>query len=239
MPVPITMAQGPLSVGIIMDGNRRWAKERGQSSLDGHEAGARLLLTLLDEYRAIRDEWGTAHYIFYAFSTENWSRTQEEVANLLGIFERAFKSIEERLPKLLEDGVRVRFIGDRSRFSPQLQALMRGVEEKTKEGTRGTIAIAVSYGGQADILQASSRLLKEGKKEMSAEDLSSVLWTHGIPAPDLIIRTGGEHRLSNFLTWESVYSELFFIDTLWPDFSRAELEKIFTDFRTRERRHGK
>ncbi len=230
---------GPLSVGIIMDGNRRWAKAQGLSELMGHEAGEKVLLDLLDDYRPLRETWGTAHYIFYAFSTENWSRSQEEVAHLLGIFERAFKKIEERLPRLLEDGVQVRFVGERSRFSPQLQQLMTSVEEKTASGERGTIAIAVSYGGHADIVQAANRLIIEDKEVITEKDLSEKLWTAGIPHPDLVIRTGGDQRLSNFLSWESAYSELFFTNTLWPDFSRAELEKIFENYATRERRHGK
>jgi len=238
--------RGPNCVGVIMDGNRRWAKQHGLAAsvghavgFSGHEGGEAALIKLLDEYRALRDTWGTAHYIFYAFSTENWNRSQMEVAELLGIFERAFRKMEERLPQLLRDGVRVRFIGERERFSSQLQELMQTFEQKTAEGTEGTIAIAVSYGGHADILQAVHKLIERGAGEIHEEDIRSALWTHDIPEPDLIIRTGGEQRLSNFLTWESAYAELAFTNTLWPDFSREEIERIFADYASRERRHGR
>ena len=226
-------------VGIIMDGNRRWAKAHNLPSFKGHEAGEAIFFTLLDEYQSIREQWGTAHYIFYAFSTENWSRAQEEIAHLMGIFEQGFKKIGERLPRLIEDGVKIRFLGERERFSPYLQSLMNDFEQKTAAGTKGTIAIALSYSSRADMLQAMNRLTKEEKKTITENDISHALWTRDIPAPDLIIRTGGEKRLSNFLMWESVYSELAFTDTLWPDFSRTELEKIFSDYASRERRYGK
>ena len=234
-------------MGIIMDGNRRWAKNLGLAETighaagfsNGHEGGEAALIKLLDEYRSLRDTWGTAHYIFYAMSTENWNRSQEEVAIVLGIFERSFKKMEERLPKLLADGVRVCFIGQKERFSPHLQELMQTFEAKTASGTEGTIAIAVSYGGRPDILHAVNELIASGKKEVSESDMQHALWTHGIPEPDLIIRTGGEQRLSNFLLWESAYAELAFTNTMWPDFSREELERIFEDFASRERRHGR
>jgi undecaprenyl diphosphate synthase len=238
--------RGPFSVGIIMDGNRRWAKAGGETTsvghavgFGGHSAGEGALLKLLDEYRSLREKWGTAHYIFYAFSTENWSRSAEEVASLIGIFEKAFKKIEDRLPQILEDGVRVRFIGERERFSTNLQLLMKNLEEKTSAGKEGTFAIAVSYGGRADIIQAVNTLIEKETETVTEKDISTSLWTHEIPEPDLIIRTGGDQRLSNFLMWESAYAELFFTNTLWPDFSRDELERIFEDFSTRERRHGR
>ena len=231
--------KGPNCVGIIMDGNRRWAKAKGLSSSDGHEAGEKTLLKMLDEYRSLRDAWGTAHYIFYTFSTENWNRAAEEVAALMGIFERAFAKIEERLPKLLEDGVAICFIGEREKFSKKLQELMQNIEAKTAGGKEGTIALAVSYGARADIIQATNKLIAGGKKAISEEDLKSALWTAGIPEPDLIIRTSGEKRLSNFLLFEAAYAELAFTETRWPDFSREELERIFTDFAGRERRRGR
>jgi undecaprenyl diphosphate synthase len=238
--------KGPRSVGIIMDGNRRWEKGRGLSAsaghsagFSGHEGGEAALIKLLDGYRPLRDAWGTAHYIFYAFSTENWSRSAEEVAAVLGIFERSFRKMEERLPKLIADGVRVRFVGQKRRFSAHLQELMQSFEDKTADGTEGTIAIAVSYGARADILEAVNSLIEKGAQEISENDLITALSTHDIPNPDLIIRTGGEKRLSNFLLFESAYAELAFTETLWPDFERAELERIFADFASRERRHGR
>jgi len=231
--------RGPQCVGVIMDGNRRWAKAKSSSELSGHEAGEAVLLRMLDDYKSLRDAWGTAHYVFYAFSTENWNRSQEEVANLLGIFERAFAKIEERLPKLLEDGVAIRFIGEREKFSEKLQKLMSAIESKTATGKDGTIAIAVSYGSRADILQAVNGLIEKDREVISESDLKDALSTRGIPEPDLIIRTGGEKRLSNFLLFEAAYAELAFTKTLWPDFTREELEEIFTDFASRERRRGR
>ncbi|MEJ0053678.1 MAG: polyprenyl diphosphate synthase [bacterium] len=230
---------GPKSIGIIMDGNRRWAKAKGLSSARGHQAGEEVLLRLLDDYRPLRDAWGAAHYIFYTFSTENRNRAEAEVADLLGLFEHAFSKIEERLPQLLSDGVRMRFLGERGRFSGKLQEMMNELEAKTAGGAEGTIALAVSYGGRPDILQAANGLMAGGAKEITEVALTDALWTRGIPEPDLIIRTGGEKRLSNFLLWESAYAELAFTDTLWPDFSRKELERIFADFASRERRHGR
>ncbi len=228
---------GPKSVGIIMDGNRRWAKARGLSSVKGHEAGKEALLALVRSYAALRERWGTEHYIFYAFSTENWNRAAEEVAALMGIFERAFTEFEKELPQLLADGVRIRFVGERERFSVHLQELMHSLEEKTAEGA-GTIAFAVSYGGHADILHAANAAAASGLP-ITQEAFEKHLWTAGIPEPDLIIRTGGEQRLSNFLSWQSAYSELYFYDVLWPEFTGEHLEEAFRDFSERERRGGK
>ncbi len=154
-------------------------------------------------------------------------------------FEAAFDLLADSLPKLKENGLRIRFVGDTSKLSPALQSRMRSMEEATREGSRGIIALAMPYGGRDDILQAVNALIDEGTSSITAEDLERHLWTAGIPEPDLIIRPGGEKRLSNFLTWQSAYSELVFIDTLWPDFSRADLESAFGEYAARERRRGK
>src|SRR3989344_1219147 len=230
---------GPRTVAIFMDGNRRWAKVRGLSSIEGHVAGKNVFLSFLEFYSSVREKWGTENYIFYAFSTENWNRSAEEVAAIMGIFERAFIEFKEILPRLRKDGIRINFIGERERLSPRLQSLMKEIEEATKEGGAGVGALAISYGGKADILQAVNRLIRENKTVISAEDIDRTLWTSKMPSLDLVIRPGGEKRLSNFLTWQSAYSELVFSDTLWPDFTLAELERIFGEYATRERRQGK
>jgi undecaprenyl diphosphate synthase len=230
---------GPRTVAIFMDGNRRWAKQRGLTTLEGHMAGKNVFLSFLDFYTDIRKSWGTENYIFYAFSTENWNRSAEEVAGIMGIFERAFIEFKELLPRLKEHDIRITFIGERDRLSPRVRSLMEEIESATEGGTSGTIVLAISYGGKADILQAVNRLLKEGAKEIQSEDIDRTLWTADLPTLDLVIRPGGERRLSNFLTWQSAYSELIFTDTLWPDFTKRELETIFEEYEQRERRHGR
>jgi len=231
------MTKGPSTVAIFMDGNRRWAKARGLSTKEGHIAGKDVLKKFIDFYPRVRKEWGTKHYIFYAFSTENWNRSTEEVAALMGIFDAAFDELEEMLPQIKAADLGIRFIGQRDRLSKSLQGKIEELEKKTAECS-GTLALAISYGGRADVVQAANALVQEGVP-ITEESLEKHLWTHNLPTVDLIIRPGGEHRLSNFLLWESAYSELSFTDTLWPDFGEEELESIFADFEKRERRHGK
>lgn len=226
------MTNGPRAIGIIMDGNRRWAKERGLPTLEGHRQG-------LEKVRHAT-RWafdaGIKEVTIYAFSTENWNRSKEEVAYLMELFEYAFK---HHFTELVNEGGRIRFIGQRERMSETVQTLMRDIEEASKDNDMGTLIIALSYGGQAEILSAANALLAEGKEQITEAELRSRMWSAGLLDPDLIVRTGGEKRLSNFLTWQSAYSELFFIDTKWPDFSEEEFAAILTDFSSRERRHGK
>lgn len=218
-----------LSIGIIMDGNRRWAKARGLSTLAGHEEGS----------EKVRDvaEWAiearVSHLYLYAFSTENWNRTQEEVGYLMKLFERAFA---KRMKDIEELGVRVRIIGERERFSEKLQRQMIDVEERSQKNEKLTIVFCLSYGGRREIADAMSRLPQ--CENISEKDITDALWTSGMPDPNLIIRPGGEKRLSNFLTWQSVYSELFFTDTLWPDFTKEEFARILDEYRLREQRRG-
>ncbi len=228
---------GPKTVALFMDGNRRWARAHGKSVREGHEAGKNVLHDFVEFYPRIRARWGTAHYIFYAFSTENWNRTPEEVANIMGVFERAFEEFGNLLPQLKAADLSIRFIGGRERLSGRLQKLMRDLEEKTA-GRSGTLALAVSYGGRADLLSAVAALSREAVPA-SEESVSERLSTRGLPPLDLIIRPGGEKRLSNFLLWESAYAEIAFTDRLWPDFDEAELELIFADYAARERRRGR
>lgn len=226
------MTNGPRAIGIIMDGNRRWAKGRGLPTLEGHRKG-------LEKVRAAT-RWafdaGVEEVTIYAFSTENWNRSKEEVEYLMKLFEDAFTN---QFAEIIKEGGRIRFIGQRERMSEKLQTLMQDAEEQSEDNDKGTLVIALSYGGQAEILSAANALLAEGKEQITETELRSRMWSAGLLDPDLIIRTGGEKRLSNFLTWQSAYSELFFTDTMWPDFSEQEFMAILVEFSSRERRHGK
>lgn len=214
-----------------MDGNRRWAREQGLPSVEGHRAGAEKLYDVAEwAYDA-----GVKELTLYTFSTENWQRSEEEVSYLMQLLEHFFSS---ELDRLIERGARIRIIGDRSRAPERTQQILQEAEEKTKNGTKGTLIFAFSYGGRAEILAAVNKVLAEGTKEVSEEEFSRALWSAGLSDPDLIIRTGGERRLSGFLTWQSVYSELFFTDTKWPALTKEEFLSILEEFGSRERRRG-
>lgn len=220
-------------IGFIMDGNRRWAKEQGLSPEEGHKKGYEKLNDVVRWAREAR----IPHIVVYAFSTENWQRSEKEVGYLMQIFKFI---LENEVEKMMQDGVRVRFVGELSRFSPDMQEMMVRVEARGAEMECDiTLHLALSYGGRTEIISVVNRLLEEGKKSVSEEEFSRLLWTGDMPNPDLIVRTGGEKRLSNFLPWQSVYSELFFSDTKWPDFTKEEFESILSEFAARERRHGK
>lgn len=221
----------PACIGIILDGNRRWAKERGLPSLEGHRRGMDNLEPIA---RAARD-MGIRHMVVYAFSTENWNRSNEEVSYLMKIFESMAR---ERLAKFRNEGVAVRFVGQRERFSLTLQNVMRKTEEKNPRDPMLTLWMCISYGGRAEIVQAAEAAAKD-KETITEKTISKHLWTAGMPDPDLIIRTGGERRLSNFLLWQSAYSELFFLKTYWPAFTKADLETVLKKYTLRERRMGK
>ncbi len=225
------MQQPPRCVGIILDGNRRWAKERELPTLEGHRQGAKNTDTIA---LAARD-LGIEHVALYAFSTENWKRRSEEVSYLMELFEEA---IRDRFSRLTNEGIRVRFVGQLDRFSEKLQRLMCDVEAKSPAAPRMTLWVCLSYGGQAEIVAAARALVGAGE-DITEASLAAHLWTADMPDPDLIIRTSGEHRLSNFLLWKSAYSELFFPDVYWPAFTKADLEKILEEYAGRERRLGK
>ncbi len=226
------MTNGPKAIGIIMDGNRRWAKARRLPTFEGHAKGIQKIVDVMN-WAQVR---GVVQVTIYAFSTENWNRSPEEVSYLMELFGKFFA---EHLSELSEKGVCVRFIGDRTLAPEDIQEILKETEEKTAGGTKGTLVIAFSYGGRPEILAAVNELLEKGRQNVTKEEFEEALWTAGLLDPDLIIRTGGDQRLSNFLPWQSVYSELFFTETMWPDFSEPELEKIFQEYATRERRHGK
>lgn len=217
-------------IGIILDGNRRWAKERGLPQLEGHRRGFNLLK---DAAKWVRDR-SIPHLVVFAFSTENWKRSEEEVAYLMDIFRDAIRDAGEELGK---EGIRTRFIGQRERFAEDIQDGMREAEEKTKNNTRMTLWVCLSYGARAEITAAAAAAMKEG--EITEESLRAHMWSAEMPDPDIIIRTSGEHRLSNFLLWQAAYSELFFVKPHWPDFDEKALDEVLADFASRERRKGK
>jgi undecaprenyl diphosphate synthase len=213
-------------VAIITDGNGRWAKERNVGVAAGHQAGA-------DTVKArLRDavDLGVRELTVYSFSTENWSRPPEEVAALMGMFS---ERILAETPELDEEGVRMRFIGRREGVEPELVEQMRWAEETTAANERITLFVAFNYGGRAEILDAAARY--DGGGEAAFREL---LYAPDMHDPDLIIRTSGEQRLSNYLLWQSAYSELYFTDVLWPDFSRADFEDALAQYEARRRRFG-
>jgi len=218
-------------VGIILDGNRRWAKAKGLPKLAGHSAGVKTVNSIT---RFARDA-GVKHLVIYAFSTENWKREPKEVSYLMNLFRDALR---KEMRELGKEGVRIRFIGQRKRFSDSLQSLMLEIEKETSANQKITLWCGLSYGGRAEVLEAV-RSAAYAKEDITEESFSKYLWTKDMPDPDIIIRTGGEKRLSNFLPWQSIYSELFFTDTLCPDFSTKEFGDILSEFSARERRHGK
>ncbi len=222
-------AAGPTTaryVAIITDGNGRWAREHGVSVNDGHDAGADTVKNRLRDAA----ELGVLELTVYSFSTENWSRPAEEVAGLMEMFSRR---IAGETPELHEEGVRMRFIGRREGISEELVARMAWAEELTARNERITLFVAFNYGGRAEIVDAAMRF--QGGSE---EDFRACLYAPEMHDPDLIIRTSGEQRLSNYLLWQSAYSELVFRDELWPDFSRDALEQSLAEFSRRRRRFG-
>ena len=227
----------PHHVAIIMDGNNRWAKREGLQGTAGHRAGVEAVREVL---RTCRDH-GVKVLTLFAFSSENWGRPQPEVRALLALLSRYLRA---EVRGLHEDGIRMRFIGERNRFSERLQRLMRQSEELTKNNTVSTVVIAVDYGGQGDIAQAVQKLAKrvqDGELEplqITPELIDQNVSISDLPHPDLCIRTGGDARISNFMLWHFAYSELYFTNTLWPDFGELEFARALADYGRRERRFG-
>ena len=228
----------PSHVAIIMDGNGRWAKQRGLPRTEGHIRGQDALRTTL---RAAARR-GIKYLTVYTFSTENWSRPQEEVDALMSILVSA---IHAETPQLIAEGVRMRAIGDLSRLPQQAQDSLAESIELTKDGAQITLILALSYSSRDEIRRASQRLAAEvaaGRlrpEEITEELISSYLDTAEYPDPDLVIRTGGEERISNYLLWQSAYSELYFSETYWPDFGQEALDEALAAYASRERRFGK
>jgi len=230
-------SRGPRHVAIIMDGNGRWAQARGRPRLYGHHAGARRVREVVEACPPL----GIKYLTIFAFSTENWKRTQVEVAGLMSLFRRY---IVKEARNLAASGVRVRFIGDRVRLDAKLVELMDMLEAETAGNDRVHLTIALNYGGRDEVARATKRLARdvaEGRlrpEDVDEETLPKYLDTRVLPDPDLVIRTSGEARISNFLLWQSAYSEYEFVDTLWPDFTAAELERLCKSYGSRERRFG-
>jgi undecaprenyl diphosphate synthase len=212
-----------------MDGNRRFAKAQGMMPWEGHALGKEKLVEVL---RWAKDV-GIEHLICYAFSTENWSRPEEEIKAIRSIL---ITALTGDLRQFIDEGVALRFVGERERFDAKLRALMDEAEEKTKEGAQ-TLSIALSYGGRAEIVAAASKAAQGG--EITEATLANNLWTAGIPDPELIIRTGGQRRLSNFLLWQSAYTELYFTDVFWPAFSRNDFDAALNFYQSTKRNFGK
>lgn len=224
-----TNPKAPKTIGIILDGNRRWAAREGLQSFEGHQAGYRRF----KDFLKWAQEAGVETVVSYAFSTENWKRLPEEVDFLLDLFRHL---LMREIEMLRDRNVRLFFAGDLGRLPEDLQKLARDAEVVTASCTGMRLYLAVSYGGHAEILDACRRAVVTGKAPETEEDFLQMLW---VPAtPDLIIRAGGEARLSNFLSWQSAYSELFFTPTLWPDFTREEFQQILDAYQRRQRRFG-
>lgn len=220
----------PRHIGIIMDGNGRWAKKRGLPRLAGHKVGAETFKRIAEYMIDLDIEVST----FYAFSTENWKRPQDEVDHIMSLL---VDYLEEWMTMGKEKNMKIRFLGDRSAFSPRIQNLMEEVEAKSS-AYHHQLNLALNYGSRDELARAFSLLSKEGKTQITPEDISKHLYTEGQPDVDLLIRTGGEMRLSNFLLFQSAYAELYFTDRLWPDMTKEDIDDAVSYFAGRERRFG-
>ncbi|WP_295621777.1 isoprenyl transferase [Chamaesiphon sp. GL140_3_metabinner_50] len=238
LPAILDPTKMPQHIAAIMDGNGRWAKQQGLPRIAGHQQGAKTVKSLL---RCCKD-WGVANFTVYAFSTENWRRPAAEVDFLMKLFEGL---LDSELAKLHEEGVRVRFLGDRSQVPIGLQTMMDKSIATTEHNRAVTFNIAINYGGRHEILQACksiATLIRAGELDPQSIDESvftQYLDTTGLPDPDLLIRTSGEQRLSNFLLWQLAYTELYITNTHWPDFSNDEFMQAIADYQQRDRRFGK
>ena len=227
----------PVHVAIIMDGNGRWAKARGLPRVAGHRRGAEAVRRTI----VAAAEFGISYLTLFGFSSENWKRPSTEVDDLMGLL-RVY--LRGEIAELHQKGVRLRIIGDRTRLAPDIVTLIANAEALTRDNKGLNLVVALSYGGRDDIVQAARRIAAEAAagrlkpEEIDATRFDDYLFTAGIPDPDLLIRTSGEKRISNFLLWQSAYTELVFVDTLWPDFGAGDLEKALQEFHGRERRFG-
>lgn len=222
----------PKHIAIIMDGNGRWAKKRLMPRTAGHKKG---FDTFVDTVESCCD-MGIEYLTVYAFSAENWNREPTEVSALMELMSRGIAKYE---PDLMRRNIKLKLLGDIDRFADKYRNSLRGAEERLSANTGMTLCICLSYGGRQEIVNAFNRLAQQGKTEITAEDISANLYTAGVPDPDLIIRTSGEYRISNFLLWQSAYSEYYFADVLWPDFDKNELQKALFAYSKRERRFGR
>lgn len=226
----------PKHVGVIMDGNGRWAKKRGLPRKFGHREGAKTFRAIARHAKAI----GISYITFYAFSTENWKRPKDEVDAIMDLFEKYLDEVRD----FMDENIRVRFIGDRTMLNPRLQEKMKNVEEDSKDFDAMTLILAINYGGRDEITHAVKTIADEvasGKLvpgDITEDIIQNKLYTEEIPDVDLIIRPSGEQRLSNFLIWQAAYAEYYFTNILWPDFSKKDLDKAIITFSERNRRFG-
>ena len=220
----------PRHIAVIMDGNGRWAKKRGLPRTAGHKVGAEVFRDIATYCK----ELGVEYLTVYAFSTENWKRPADEVSTIMGLLEQY---LHEAIDTMEKDHIRLRFFGDMSVLSPELQALAHRTDDISTHYDGFQANICLNYGGRAELLRAAQRCAERGL-DWTEENLSANMYSAGIPDPELVIRPGGEMRLSNFLLWQCAYSELYFCDTLWPDFTRQELDKAIIDYQRRDRRFG-
>ena len=226
----------PAHIGVIMDGNGRWAKKRGMPRKFGHREGAKTFRTITRHAKAL----GVKYITFYAFSTENWKRPKDEVDAIMELFEKNLDEVRD----FIDENIRVRFIGDRSALNPRLQEKMKGVEEDSKNFDSMTMILAINYGGRDEITHAVRTIAEEISRgelvpqDVTQELIQSRLYTEEIPDVDLIIRPSGEQRLSNFLIWQSAYAEYYFTNILWPDFKKKDLENAVLAYSERNRRFG-
>ena len=227
----------PRHVAIIMDGNGRWAKMRGLPRTAGHKRGAESVRNAVSAARKL----GISYLTLFGFSSENWKRPEGEVRALMGLLRLYLRGEVEELHK---NGVRLRILGERSRLDPDIVSLIEQAEAKTRDNTQLTLLLALSYGSRQEMVGAARKLAADAKaglidpEEIDEDAVAGRLFTAGLPDPDLLIRTSGECRISNFLLWQCAYAEMLFLDTLWPDFGEADLERAVRDFICRERRFG-
>lgn len=225
-------------IAIIMDGNRRWAKKHGMPKSFGHKKGAENVVKIT---RAMKES-GVKYLTLYAFSTENWQRSEEEVSALMQLLR---EYLDKEFKEIMDNNVRIVFIGERNRLAEDIQEKMANIERESASNSDLTLCVALSYGSRQEVLAAvkkAARLVEEKKikpEEIDEKMFSSLLYTANIPDPDILVRTSGEQRISNYLLWQLAYTELFFTDTLWPDFGKDELLSIIKNFNLRERRYGK
>lgn len=227
----IDMQNLPVHIGIIMDGNGRWAKKRLLPRLAGHKAGVDALKRVTEAAQKL----GIKVISYFAFSTENWKRSKQEVD---GIFDLVLKNLKENYDRFVNGKTKIMTMGDISKLPKELYELLLDITEKTKNNTEFIVNIALNYGSRSELARAFTNLAKKGKTIVTEEDIKSELYTHDLPDPDLIIRTSGEMRLSNFMLFQSAYSELYFPKIHWPDFDEKQLKKAIIEYQSRERRFG-
>lgn len=223
----------PKHIAFIMDGNRRWARKNKFKTIIGHNKG----VDRVEELVEYASEKGIEFVTFWAFSTENWNRSKAEVEDLMNVFRNLLNG--KMIDRMMKNGIRVTTIGDVDAFPKDITKRLKEIVEESEANKKITVVFALNYGGRDEILRAVNSLLKQKIKNVNDEEFSKFLFTKDMPDPDLIVRTGGETRLSGYLPWQSTYSELFFVDTLWPDFTSREFQEVLEDYSQRDRRFGK